>query len=191
MDLRAGSAATNEDDASEAALAAAMRAYQDGSLAAFERLHASLEPRLRGFLARHAGAHAAADLVQEAFLEMHRARRTYEPGRPVMPWAFGIARNVLLRHRDAERRHGRAGATPDIADPAMPPDVDVGDVGKALDGLSPATRDAWLLHHVGGHGFDEIGRRLGIATTAARLRSSRANALLRRALGLNGSDSDD
>ena len=32
-------------------------------------------------------------------MQMHRSRRTYEPGRPVTPWVYAIARHVYLMKR--------------------------------------------------------------------------------------------
>lgn len=187
--------APNDDDA----LAALMSAYQDGSLAAFERLHAALAPGLHGYFRARACAPAqAADLVQDTFLELHRARRTYQPGRPVRAWAFGIARHVLLRHRDEARRRARhEAAFPheglhalEAAGGADLLHADARAIGAALHALSPGTRDAWWLHHVEGIGFEEVARRLGIASTAARLRASRATGAIRRALGLGREDGD-
>ena len=38
-------------------------------------------------------------------MQIHRSRRTYEPGRPVTPWVFAIARHVyLMKRRSAGRR---------------------------------------------------------------------------------------
>ena len=175
-------------------LIALMTSYQAGSLAAFEQLHTALAPPLHGYFRAHASAGTlAVDLVQDTFLELHRSRRTYQPGRPVRAWAFGIAHHVLLRHRDSERRRARheAAQLPGqrMALEGVPADADLlhaemRDVNAALHALSPATRDAWLMHHVHGKGFDEIAHRLGIATTAARLRASRATAAIRRALGM-------
>ena len=38
---------------------------------------------------------------------MHRSRRTYEPGRPVTPWVFAIARHVYLMNRRSTGRRLR------------------------------------------------------------------------------------
>ena len=47
----------------------------------------------------------ADDLLQETFMQIHRSRRTYEPGRPVTPWIYAIARHVyLMKRRSAGRR---------------------------------------------------------------------------------------
>lgn len=180
----------------DADLAALMVAYQDGSLAAFEQLYGALAKPMRGYFRARVGTEAlVADLVQDTFLELHRSRRTYQPGRPVRAWAFGIAHHVLLRHRDGERRRARHESTSWTGDPvpqlAESLEPDLRELERALRALSPGTREAWLQHHVEGRGFAEIAATLGIAATAARLRASRASAAIRRALGLNGGTTDD
>jgi RNA polymerase sigma-70 factor (ECF subfamily) len=34
------------------------------------------------------------DVYQEVFMAIFEARHTYEPGRPLEPWLFAIARNI-------------------------------------------------------------------------------------------------
>ena len=81
-----------------------MREYQRGNLAAFEALYRALAPRVIGFIrASLRGEARSSDLLQETFLEMHRSRHTYLPGHSVIGWAFGIAQNVVLRHRREAR----------------------------------------------------------------------------------------
>ena len=70
------------------------------------------------------------DVYQEVFLALYEARHTYEPGRPLEPWLFAIARNIAA---DYTRRYfSRAsweeltGAPPDRPDfdsPAAEPDL--------------------------------------------------------------------
>jgi len=50
----------------------------------------------------------AEELLQETFLQIHRSRRTYLPGRPVTPWIFSIAHHVYLGDRRARiKKAGR------------------------------------------------------------------------------------
>jgi RNA polymerase sigma-70 factor (ECF subfamily) len=168
--------------AEEAELVDCMRAYQAGSLAAFERLHAAVAGELRRFFAAGArDAGAAQDLVQETLLELHRARRTYLPPLPVRPWVFGIARNVERRHRREVARRRRVLAEEDAApEPAsVPSAVENADLRTALRALPASRRSPWVLHHVHGLSFAEIAGRLGIGAGAAKLRSSRASRALR------------
>ena len=177
---------------SERHLLPLMAEYQAGSLEAFERLYEALA----GDLARHfqvvtGKGDVAADLVQDTFMEMHRSRHTYRPPLPVRPWVFGIARNVLRRHRRAAWRRARHEVLPgdleDRASGAAPAPGPTGpDVAEALRRLPPSRRRAWELHHVHGFGFGEVARLLNTSVQAARLRSSRAMSALRELLGIEG-----
>jgi RNA polymerase sigma-70 factor (ECF subfamily) len=165
-------------------------AYQAGELAAFERLYAALAGELqRYFLANSVHANGAAgaaaqDLVQDTFLEIHRSRHTYLPPLPVRPWAFGIARHVLGRHRRAAWRRARH-EDHAAAVPAPAPAIEPRDLADALARLPASRREAWVLHHVHGLSFQQIAERFRIGVGAAKLRSSRAMRALRAALGVD------
>ena len=177
-----GEAEAREDD-----LVPLMIAYQAGRLDAFEALYHALAGDVHRFFAASVrDPSAALDLAQLTFLELHRARHTYRPPRPVRPWVFGIAVNVRRRHRrDAASRARREADAPDAMDDSISPAPDVVGavaVRRALEQLPEGRRRAWILHHVHGFSFEEIGRRLGIGAGAAKLRSSRAMRGLRALL---------
>lgn len=66
---------------------ALMEAYQQGDREAADRLIERLSPALHRFFAIHANDRRHADdLLQEAWLRVHRARHTYRPGEPLLPW---------------------------------------------------------------------------------------------------------
>ena len=74
-----------------------MIAYQNGEMPAFETLYKRLAPRLRGYLVSLTWSRdRAEDVLQETFHQLHRARHTYIPHRPVRPWVFAIARHLHL-----------------------------------------------------------------------------------------------
>jgi RNA polymerase sigma-70 factor, ECF subfamily len=180
------------DQEQELRLVQLMVAYQSGDLAAFEQLYDALAGQLRQyFLNAERDRSVADDLVQDAFLEMHRSRRTYTPPLAVRPWAFGVARNVLARRRRAAYAYKQQEQTLD-SDAVTPtthtsevPVSDVIDIEHALASLPASTREPWLLHHIFGLSFDSIAARLGITAMAAKLRSSRATQALRSALSGN------
>ena len=184
------------DDAQEDDLVALMVAYQAGRLDAFEALYRALAGDMRRFFAASVREPATAlDLAQLTFLELHRARHTYRPPRPVRPWVFGIAVNVRRRHRrDAASRARREADAPEAMGDAISPAPDVvGHVAmrRALEQLPEGRRRAWILHHVHGFSFEEIGARLGIGAGAAKLRSSRAMRGLRALLTGNRGRDDE
>ena len=161
-----------------------MVAYQDGAYGAFEELYRALLGPVRGWLTVMTRDRARAeDLAQETFLQMHRARRTYDPAYPVMPWAIAIARHVYLMDRRTASRRPRYVAEEDAPERSVTPDAERRMGGEpvrdALRRLTPDQRDAILMHHVGGWSFREIARRFGIRETAAKLRSSRGIARMR------------
>jgi len=175
-----------------AALRGQMIDYQNGSLDAFRALYAGLAPRLARYL-RYLSRRTdvADDLLQETFLQMHRSRASYDPQQPVLPWAFGLARNVFLMHRRASARfaavHDEGGDLPEVP---VPPEIEQWAtrdlVQRALAALDPQHAEPLLLHHVWGFSFEEIAGLTGLTCAAARARSSRAVATLREALVRQG-----
>jgi len=161
-----------------------MREYQEGRFDAFDEIYASLAPVLRRYLLGQArDAARADDLVQETFLQIHRARHTFNPAYPLTPWAMAIARHVWLMHRRTASR--RPWETDDVTTMDLPVRAeaasfaDRAEVRRALGQVAPSRRAAVLQHHLLGFSFKEIAQRAGIAETAAKLRSSRGIAQLR------------
>lgn len=164
-----------------------MREYQAGRFEAFDEIYASAAPALRRYLLSQVrDAAKAEDLVQETFLQIHRARHTYDPAFSLMPWAMAIARHVWLMDRRTMSR--RPWAPEDVTTLDLPVKAEAAslaeraEVRRALGQVAPARRDAVIQHHVLGFSFKEIAERAGIAETAAKLRSSRGIAQLRALL---------
>ena len=164
-----------------------MRDYQAGQFEAFDELYARLAPVVRRYLLSQArDAAKADDLVQDTFLQLHRARHTYDPAYPLTPWAIAIARHVWLMDRRTQSR--RPWAPEDVTAMELPVRGeaaaygDKADVRRALAQVAAARRAAVVQHHVLGLSFREIAEKAGIAETAAKLRSSRGMAQLRALL---------
>jgi RNA polymerase sigma-70 factor, ECF subfamily len=181
------SEAKKEVDPGEQELCALMQGYLDGRLEAFDGVYAALSGRIRGYLLSQCrDAARADDLLQETFLQMHRSRRTYEPGRPVTPWVFAIARHVYLMHRRSAGRRLRFEETlaadvrsSDVVKDDVRTLVETDEVRRALRAVPADQRDALLLHHVEGWSFAEIAERLGIRVNAAKTRAFRGMKKMR------------
>ena len=79
--------------------------YQKGDSEATAHLIAFASPLLYRFLAGPLGSRSEAeDLLQEVWLKIHRARRTYRAGEPVLPWLYAIARHVRVDSYRKRRR---------------------------------------------------------------------------------------
>lgn len=166
-----------------------MVAYQGGDTMAFEKLYASLAGPVLGYLrslTRDAGR--AEDLLQETFFHVHRARHTFDPTRSAKAWIFAIAHNVFLMSRRAAGRREKhemlaEDELPEFPVPAEAEALASRDlVRRALARLPGNQREALLLFHVQGLSFEEVASVQGTTRMAARLRSHRAMAELRRLL---------
>jgi RNA polymerase sigma-70 factor, ECF subfamily len=182
--------AKKELDTGEQELCELMQRYLAGELEAFDGVYGALSGRVRGYLLSQCrDAARADDLLQETFLQLHRSRRTYEPGRPVTPWVFAIARHVYLMHRRSTGRRLRfedaLAADSRSSDRARDDErtiVHADQIEHALRDVPADQRDALLLHHVEGWSFVEIAERLGIRVNAAKTRAFRGMRKMREQL---------
>lgn len=181
--------------ADDAELIAASRAEPEAFATIFDR-HAVT---IHHYAARRLGQAAADDVVGETFLIAFRRRDRYDPAyRDARPWLFGIATNVISRHRHAEARAyqvlARTGADPVTASP----DEDVlarvaasaqrRALAASLARLHPADRDTLLLVVWGGLSYAETAHALAVPVGTVRSRLNRARRKLRAALGTAGPD---
>lgn len=178
---------------------AAMERYSQGDEAAFAELYDAIAPRLLGYLrAATRDGVAAEDLMQQTLLHMHRARGSFIPGARVMPWAFAIARRLLIdsaRRRRLERRlfsqdpadDGQVTYEPNAAMAVAADDLlharRVGRrVQERLDALPETQRTAYRLLQQEGMSLKAAAEALGTTVTAVKLRAHRAYVALRAVL---------
>ena len=176
-------------DDREEALRTLLIRYQEGDQAAFESFHALVRPMLERFLqGLTRDATRAEDLVQDTFLQIHRARHTYDPAYPPRPWLYAIARHIFLTdlRRRTRRHHEMHAPLPDGLPGGDAPHDEALAAREALDSalaeMSSDTREAVFLHRVRGLSFGEMASRLGVSNVVLRARASRGMARLRRAL---------
>jgi RNA polymerase sigma-70 factor (ECF subfamily) len=182
----------------------AMDRYAAGDDAAFSELYDALSPRLLAFLVRRTrDSELAADLLQQTFLQMHCARRHFTPKAEVLPWAFAIARRLVIdRVRKAQHEPTRSsepsfppGAVDDdasrLAETASPeggPDsaIERAQVARRIDRelarLPHAHREAFELVKRDELSMAEAAQVLGTTVAAVKLRAHRGYEALRVAL---------
>lgn len=161
-----------------------MIGYQKGSMDAFAALYAELSgPLLRYLWTFVRNRSTAEDLLQETFLQLHRARHTYTPPRPVRPWVYAITRHVALMHLRSTRRRKEYLPDEDLPEVAVTPEMDqLGDRATALRLLAKLPRagqEVLILHHLLGLSFVEVGSILDLTAGAAKVRAHRALKSLR------------
>jgi RNA polymerase sigma-70 factor (ECF subfamily) len=163
-----------------------MARYAAGDEAAFDELFRRYEPRVYAFFAKRTGSpERAEELYQELFLRVHRARDSYDDGRPFAPWLFQIAHRLLIDDlRRAHRSHELPIDDREVRSECVGNEVQLGDrelLGRALAALSHEERYVLVSAKVDGVGYPELAASLGRSVEAVRKLASRATQRLRAA----------
>ncbi len=166
-----------------------MLRYQGGDRAAFRVIFERYSRRLFGLMRQRIYNPAdAQELVQQTFMQFHRARADFRPGAKVKPWLMTIALNL---RRDHCRRLGNR--TPMVSLDEAPEkgaehrDAERKDeaaqVRRAVAQLPEKMRSVVELHWFAEMSYAEISQVLGISQSAAKVRAHRAYESLRTTLG--------
>jgi RNA polymerase sigma factor (sigma-70 family) len=147
---------------------------------------------LHRYLARRLGQSLADELAAETFAVAFRSWDRLDPTRPVRPWLYGIAANLVRHHWRKERRMLRAYARTGV-DPVLAEVDEVAErldaerrqreLAKALAALRPAEREILLLHAWAELTDSEIAEALSLPIGTVKSRLSRARERLRNQLG--------
>ncbi len=131
----------------------------------------------------------AEDLVSEAFVRVWTVRDRVELS-TVRGYLFAIVRNLLLQHRQRDRR--RAPLDERMADDGPDPEVRASDQSRlqtvlgALHDLPEIDRAAVLMRANGELPYEEIAAALRISVSAAKVKVHRARLKLAEALEAKG-----
>jgi RNA polymerase sigma factor (sigma-70 family) len=161
---------------------------------AFAALYDRHAAPIHRFAGRRLGDQMADDVVGETFLAAFRRRKRYDLRRvDARPWLYGIAANVIGKHRRAEvrmlRAFARTGADPvaaghaDLVDSRVCAAAVQRDLAAALAGLPAGDRDVLLLIAWADLSYEETAAALGIPVGTVRSRLHRARRKVREALG--------
>jgi RNA polymerase sigma-70 factor (ECF subfamily) len=161
---------------------------------AFAGLYDRHAAPIHRYVTRRLGDGLADDVVAETFLAAFRQRRRYDVQRPdARPWLYGIAANVIGKHRRSEVRmlqaFARTGADPvadsygDRIDSRVSASAAGPHLAAALAALAARDRDVLLLIAWGDLSYDEVASALEIPVGTVRSRLNRARRKVREALG--------
>jgi RNA polymerase sigma-70 factor (ECF subfamily) len=169
-----------------------MVAAQSDDAKAYEKLLLELRPHLCGLVRRQFHASdGLEDVVQNAFLSIHRARHTYRPERPFGPWVRAVARNAAIDHL---RRHARrvsrevSMGAPGVPEPSVEPSQArqlaalSQELSRALAEIPARQREAVELIQLRGLSVAEAAVRVGVSRGALKLRAHRGYRALRERL---------
>lgn len=167
-----------------------MSAYVSGDAAAFRVIFERYAPLLmRAMLRELYVREEAHDLVQQTFLQLHRARADFDPGQKLKPWVFTIALNLKREYfRRKKRRPERSLDAESAIEPAVAAlgaaRVDAQrTLARVLGGLPADQREVIELHWFDGLEFPEVALVVGASVSAVKVRAHRGYVRLRQALG--------
>jgi RNA polymerase sigma-70 factor, ECF subfamily len=159
--------------------------------AAFE---AEFEPLYR-YLRRRVGADAAEDLAAATFATAYASWGRFDPARPVRPWLYGIAANLVRHHWRDERRmlraYARTGVDPvlgaeDESISRMNASARLRPLAAALAELRPQDREILLLHAWAELSDSEIAAALSLPVGTVKSRLHRTRERVRNRLDPSG-----
>ncbi len=171
---------------SRRSLESLMEAYQRSDEAAFTELADTVSPALKRFFfgptvtRRHSD-----DLLQDFWMRVHRSRHTYEAGRPVLPWIFGIARYARAdEYRKMSRTESHQEVHDDfMADPRCQARAAEArsDLNTLMALLPPRQRDVLHMLKVKGMSLKEVAAATDSNVNATKQMAHRAYVTLRAA----------
>jgi RNA polymerase sigma-70 factor (ECF subfamily) len=146
------------------------------------------------YVVRRIGVTAADDVTADVFLVAFRRRHSFDLRRPASrPWLYGIAANLVGKHRRSEvralRALARTGLDPvaaswsDEADARVTASTQSRALAAALAALSADDRHTLLLVAWADLTYAEVAEALDIPVGTVRSRLNRARTRLRVALG--------
>jgi RNA polymerase sigma factor (sigma-70 family) len=158
----------------------------------FEREYALL----RGYVYRRLGSSVADEVAAETFAVAYRRWGDLDPSRPVRPWLYGIAANLLRHHWRKERRMLRAYARSGL-DPIFGPDEDESveradakaqkqALAAGLAELRPVDREILLLHAWADLTDAEVAEALSLPVGTVKSRLHRTRERMRNRLAVGG-----
>ena len=139
----------------------------------------------------------AEDVVQDAFIVVHRNAGAFDAARPFGPWFFAIVRRLAANRRSRDRRRAQllrlfgkelAERTSANVEAAVVAQLDGAAALRAMEDLSPMQRACIELVVLRGLSTEEVSAMHGISEATVRQHVFRARASLRGVLSDKGSD---
>jgi RNA polymerase sigma-70 factor (ECF subfamily) len=164
-----------------------MRGYQQADEEAATALIGRVSPLLlRYFFVQSSNRRFADDLLQDTWMRVHKARHTYRPGEPVLPWIFAIARHAGLdNHRKSRRlesRETQVDVLPESAIPNSDFTQENSDLEAILAALPTSQREVIVMLKISGMTIEEVARATSSSAGSVKQKAHRAYRKLRDVL---------
>jgi RNA polymerase sigma-70 factor (ECF subfamily) len=159
-----------------------MTRYQQADKEAAGTLIDAVSPQFfRFFLGCVGDRSHAEDLLQDFWLRMHAARRSYRPPEPVLPWMYAIARRVRVDdYRRRRRISGHEVAVAELPEVAAPErGRDERELAALLGELPASQQEVIVMLKVSGLTLEEVAAATRTSVGAVKQKAHRAYERLR------------
>ena len=169
-----------------------MARYRQAHEAATSILIRQVSPlALRCFVSQCRDRSEAEDLLQDTWLQIHKARHTYRPGEPLLPWVYAIARHVRV---DGYRRSARISSREQVISPlpepsimAAPPATGQPDFDEMIAVLPASQREVVTMLKASDMSLEDVACATASSVGSVKLKAHRAYEKLRSVLRREGS----
>lgn len=166
-----------------------IKAVQKGDQRAFKELFDRYSPLLMGMAVRYArNEHDAEDILQEAFVRIHRNVGDFEAKGSFEGWLKRILINTAInflnkRNKESERRDEETELEgKELADDHLPDDMGQEELLSALTSLPDGYRAVFNLVVFEGYEHQEVADMLGITAGTSQSQLFKAKKMLRKKL---------
>lgn len=155
-----------------------LEAYREGSLEAFDEFFRRTRDPLYSYVKRRVkNAEAAQDIIQDAFLRIHRYIGSFKRSEgKALPWLLSIVQNCIIDHYNLQKaKLGEGGFELEVSyEQGMDDRLFLKEIIQALEKhIDSEELDLLLQRLVVGFSFNEIAYRKGILPDNARQKFSR------------------
>src|SRR5262245_14196512 len=158
----------------------------DGDTEQFGELVRRYQVGLYRYAVSMVGDHdVASDMVQDAFVRAYTNLASCRERDRFRTWLFRTLRNRCFDHlKDPRRRQVSLDDTPPLLDQREGPADRAeraslrAELRRALDGLPAVQREAFLMHYVEGHSYEDMAGLLEASVSALKMRVLRAREAL-------------
>ncbi len=169
-----------------------MIGYQSGDPEATTDLIRRLSPMLLRFLSGPMQTRSQADdMLQECWLRVHRARHTFRPENPLLPWVYAIARHTRIdvyrrRSQIESREYGSEDLEASSSKVAEQPSIDRFDIWRLVAQLPQSQQEVVRMLKVTGMSLEEVAGATGSTVGSVKQKAHRAYRKLRTLLEESG-----
>lgn len=165
-------------------LAELMARALSGDAASYEQVLREAARIARAIAVGRVGDALADDVVQETLISVHRARHTYDPRRPFLPWLVAITQSRVIDALRRARRQSRHETVLNVEPASLPEPVARSrhDFEAAMQQLPLVQRRVIRMLKVDGMTTAEVARALGLTVANVKIVAHRGYKAMRQRL---------